>query len=49
MQLIHLQNEIESCRYEMISLAVKTSLSNIDVVELSKKLDYLLNEYQQIK
>lgn len=51
MQLIHLQNEIENCRYEMISLAMKTSLSDIGVVELSKKLDHLLNEYQtnQIK
>ncbi|OLN21384.1 hypothetical protein BTO30_15245 [Domibacillus antri] len=49
MQLTNLWNEIENCRYEMISLAMKTSLSDIKVIEISKKLDELLNEYDDSK
>ncbi|MFE8698749.1 aspartyl-phosphate phosphatase Spo0E family protein [Cytobacillus sp. FJAT-53684] len=44
-----LLKEIESCRKEMIDLAVHSSLSSKQVVETSKKLDRLLNSYQKLE
>ncbi|MBM7705000.1 aspartyl-phosphate phosphatase Spo0E family protein [Metabacillus iocasae] len=44
-----LLSEIEECRKSMITLADKTSLSSLEVVELSTKLDFLLNEYNKEK
>ncbi|WP_338752647.1 aspartyl-phosphate phosphatase Spo0E family protein [Bacillus sp. FJAT-52991] len=38
--------EIENCRNEMILLAMETSFSNTKVLEISTKLDQLLNEYE---
>lgn len=40
--------EIEQCRREMISLASHSSFSNKKVVEISTKLDRLLNKYYDI-
>ncbi|MGM7637218.1 Spo0E family sporulation regulatory protein-aspartic acid phosphatase [Bacillus sp. Hm123] len=39
-------NEIEHWRNEMILLAMETSFSNTKVLEISTKLDQLLNEYE---
>ncbi|MGG0718929.1 aspartyl-phosphate phosphatase Spo0E family protein [Robertmurraya massiliosenegalensis] len=44
-----LLQEIEYCRNQMISTAAYTSLSNDEVLKLSKELDVLLNQYQKIK
>ncbi|HZG72996.1 MAG TPA: aspartyl-phosphate phosphatase Spo0E family protein [Chondromyces sp.] len=44
-----LLNEIENCRNEMVSLAMETSFSNRKVVEISMRLDQLLNEYEVSK
>jgi stage 0 sporulation regulatory protein len=41
--------QIESCRIEMISRAMKTSFSNAEVLDLSVKLDHLLNKYEAMK
>ncbi|OZI11281.1 hypothetical protein CEW92_12470 [Bacillaceae bacterium SAS-127] len=38
--------EIEHWRNEMILLAMETSFSNTKVLEISTKLDQLLNEYE---
>jgi hypothetical protein len=40
--------EIEVCREKMIQIANTTSYSNKRVVDLSVKLDGLLNKYYQI-
>jgi hypothetical protein len=40
--------EIEQCRKEMIQLASHSSYSNSKVVEISTKLDGLLNKYYDI-
>jgi hypothetical protein len=40
--------EIEQCRKEMIHLASRSSYSNNKVVEISTKLDGLLNKYYDI-
>ncbi|WP_110111999.1 aspartyl-phosphate phosphatase Spo0E family protein [Bacillus sp. CGMCC 1.16541] len=44
-----LLSEIEECRRSMVRLAHKTSLSSLEVVALSTKLDFLLNEYDKQK
>ncbi len=41
-----LLQEIEQCRKEMITLSNKNKLTSEVVVETSKKLDNLLNQYQ---
>ncbi|MGG1480998.1 aspartyl-phosphate phosphatase Spo0E family protein [Bacillus smithii] len=38
--------QIENCRVEMISQAMKTSFENDEVLALSVKLDQLLNLYE---
>jgi hypothetical protein len=38
--------QIEQCRKEMITLSDTYKLTSEVVVETSKKLDYLLNQYQ---
>ncbi|WP_010099565.1 aspartyl-phosphate phosphatase Spo0E family protein [Ornithinibacillus scapharcae] len=42
----HLLQKIEQCRKEMIALSDTYHLTSEVVVETSKKLDLLLNEYQ---
>ncbi|WP_100332845.1 aspartyl-phosphate phosphatase Spo0E family protein [Bacillus xiapuensis] len=42
-------NEIEQYRNKMVLLAMKTSFSDTKVVEISTKLDELLNEYEMKK
>jgi stage 0 sporulation regulatory protein len=39
--------EIETCRDEMVQLASETSLANQRVIAASRKLDRLLNEFNQ--
>jgi len=39
--------EIESCRNEMVRLASETTLANQHVLETSRRLDHLLNEFNQ--
>jgi hypothetical protein len=41
-----LLKKIEQCRKEMIALSSSNKLTSDAVVETSKKLDLLLNEYQ---
>lgn len=43
-----LLKDIENCRIEMVDLAAKTSLSNQRVVDISTKLDHLLNKYYHV-
>jgi hypothetical protein len=43
-----LLKDIEKCRKEMIELAAKTSLSNQRVVDISTRLDHLLNKYYHL-
>ncbi|MDZ5474159.1 aspartyl-phosphate phosphatase Spo0E family protein [Bacillus sp. 31A1R] len=43
-----LLEDIESCRREMVHLASHSSLSNQKVVEISTKLDQLLNKYYSL-
>ncbi|MDQ0415766.1 MULTISPECIES: aspartyl-phosphate phosphatase Spo0E family protein [Mesobacillus] len=43
-----LLKDIENCRNEMVDLAAKTSLSNQRVVDISTKLDHLLNKYYHV-
>jgi hypothetical protein len=43
-----LLKDIEKCRIEMVELAAKTSLSNQRVVDISTKLDMLLNKYYHL-
>ncbi|MEW8986379.1 aspartyl-phosphate phosphatase Spo0E family protein [Mesobacillus jeotgali] len=43
-----LLKDIENCRKEMVELAAKTSLSNQRVVDISTKLDHLLNKYYHL-
>jgi len=45
LQPIQLQTEIEQYRSEMVSQAMLTSFSDQKVIELSQKLDRLLNEW----
>ncbi|MFC7062956.1 Spo0E family sporulation regulatory protein-aspartic acid phosphatase [Halobacillus seohaensis] len=44
-----LLNEIEDCRNDMNRLAKRYSLTSKHVVYVSAKLDFLLNEYEEIK
>lgn len=44
-----LLNEIEECRQEMLELSSKYALNSDAVILISKKLDKLLNKYQQLK
>lgn len=44
-----LLNEIEECRQEMLELSSKYALNSEAVILISKKLDKLLNKYQQLK
>jgi Spo0E like sporulation regulatory protein len=48
MNLPILEKDIESCREEMVQLALKTSLSDQRVIEVSKRLDHLLNLYSNV-
>ncbi|QED45993.1 aspartyl-phosphate phosphatase Spo0E family protein [Cytobacillus dafuensis] len=41
-----LLKDIEDCRKEMIKLASHSSLSDKQVLDMSKKLDQLLNLYE---
>jgi hypothetical protein len=43
-----LLKDIEKCRKEMVELAARTSLSNQRVVDISIKLDHLLNKYYHL-
>ncbi|WP_066070770.1 aspartyl-phosphate phosphatase Spo0E family protein [Neobacillus soli] len=43
--VLGLLEEIENCRDEMVRLASGASLLNQQVIEMSIKLDLLLNEY----
>ena len=43
-----LLKDIETCRKEMVEVAAKTSLSNQRVVDISTKLDHLLNKYYHL-
>ncbi|WP_083256278.1 aspartyl-phosphate phosphatase Spo0E family protein [Domibacillus iocasae] len=45
MQLIQLHTTIEQYRSEMVSQALQTSFNDQKVIEISQKLDQLLNEY----
>ncbi|QHE50732.1 aspartyl-phosphate phosphatase Spo0E family protein [Pontibacillus sp. HMF3514] len=42
-------NEIEYCREKMVQLTTTMPLSSEEVVAVSSKLDYLLNEYEKTK
>jgi hypothetical protein len=44
-----LLDEIEKCRLLMVHLANQTSLSSHQVVEVSTRLDTLLNQYDKHK
>ncbi|SIR38899.1 Spo0E like sporulation regulatory protein [Domibacillus enclensis] len=44
LQLIQLSTTIEQYRSEMVSQAMQTSFNDKKVIELSQKLDRLLNE-----
>jgi len=48
-QLTGLIDEIESCRNEMVRIASETSLANQLVLDTSRRLDLLLNEFNQFK
>jgi hypothetical protein len=48
-QLLVLLREIETCRQEMICLASETSYANSQVIEISVKLDSLLNKYHLLR
>ncbi len=43
-----LLRDIEKYRKEMVDLAAKTSLSNQNVIDVSTKLDCLLNKYYHL-
>ncbi len=43
-----LLTDIERCRKEMLELAAHTSLSSQRVVDISTKLDSLLNKYYHL-
>lgn len=43
-----LLKDIEKCRKEMVELAARTSLSNQRVVDISIRLDRLLNKYYHL-
>ncbi|MFC7787150.1 MAG: Spo0E family sporulation regulatory protein-aspartic acid phosphatase [Bacillota bacterium] len=41
--------QIEDCRRQMVELALKSSFADEQVVDLSTRLDDLLNQYQVVK
>ncbi|WP_230980978.1 aspartyl-phosphate phosphatase Spo0E family protein [Rossellomorea arthrocnemi] len=41
--------QIEDCRRQMVELASESSFANEQVVDLSTRLDDLLNQYQVVK
>ncbi|GLI84129.1 hypothetical protein ANABIO32_18290 [Rossellomorea marisflavi] len=41
--------EIEDCRRQMVEMALKSSFADEQVVDLSVRLDDLLNQYQGCK
>ncbi|MET1029790.1 aspartyl-phosphate phosphatase Spo0E family protein [Domibacillus tundrae] len=49
MQLTQLHTTIEQYRSEMIFQAMQTSFNNQKVIEISQKLDRILNEYSTHK
>lgn len=44
-----LERKISNLRKEMITAASKKGLNNPETIELSQKLDVLLNQYQKLK
>lgn len=48
MQRSLLLKQIETCREEMITLSELYGMSSVEVVDCSKKLDHLLNEYEML-
>lgn len=48
-QEIFLINEIEMCREEMSRAARKNSLTSKEVLQMSIRLDELMNEYENLK
>jgi hypothetical protein len=48
LQLNTLLKDIERCRKEMVQIASHSSLSDDQVIEISTKLDFLLNKYNRI-
>jgi len=48
-QEIFLINEIEMCREEMSRAARKNSLTSKEVLQMSIRLDKLMNEYENLK
>ena len=49
MAVAELLEEIEDCRNNMVMLAMETSFSNQKVVEISTRLDQLLNQFEELK
>ncbi|MFK2827073.1 aspartyl-phosphate phosphatase Spo0E family protein [Bacillus sp. B190/17] len=49
MAAIDILEKIEDCRNDMVMLAMQTSFSDQKVVEMSVKLDQLLNQLEQLK
>ncbi|WP_064091705.1 aspartyl-phosphate phosphatase Spo0E family protein [Rossellomorea aquimaris] len=41
--------QIEDCRRQMVELALRSSFADDQVVDLSTRLDDLLNQYQVVK
>lgn len=48
LQMNTLLKDIERCRKEMVQLATRVSLSDDQVIEISAKLDHLLNIYNRV-
>ncbi|MCA1012522.1 aspartyl-phosphate phosphatase Spo0E family protein [Halobacillus halophilus] len=48
-QEIFLINEIEMCREEMSRAARKNALTSKEVLQMSIRLDELMNEYENLK
>ncbi|KGX90505.1 hypothetical protein N781_06830 [Pontibacillus halophilus JSM 076056 = DSM 19796] len=42
-------SQIEYCREEMVQLSTHMPLSSKEVVEVSKRLDTLLNQYESLR
>ncbi|WP_077247476.1 aspartyl-phosphate phosphatase Spo0E family protein [Pseudobacillus wudalianchiensis] len=49
MAAAELLEEIEVCRHNMVMLAMETSFSDKKVVEISTRLDQLLNQFEELK
>jgi hypothetical protein len=48
-QISHINKLIEEMRKELIQLGNRKSFTDPDVVELSQRLDRLLDEYQELQ